>query len=55
MVREIKKGICVLREAIGILCGVLKDICCDQERDAEKCLVKGIELVKEGLCIIERH
>jgi len=53
-VKEIQKGICVLREAIGILCGVLKDICCEQECDAEKCLIKGIDLVKDGLCIIEK-
>lgn len=52
--REIKAGIQCICKGLEVLCSVLKDTCCGNFDEAEKCLVEAIELIKSGFCKIDK-
>lgn len=52
--RAIKEGVRDICRGLDLLCGVLKDICCGRDEEAEDNLVKAIQLIEKGLCEIEK-
>lgn len=53
-IKEIEESICCIHSGLKVLCEVLKDVCCEQKCEAEKALVEGTRLIKEGLCGLEK-
>ncbi|HML36381.1 MAG TPA: hypothetical protein PKA19_03010 [Bacillota bacterium] len=52
--KEIRAGIQCVCKGLEALCSVLKDTCCGNFAEAEKCLVEAIELIKKGYCKIDK-